>query len=76
MLAASSSDRYFSVYINHRPAFGLEADKLDWVFNTLGIPIGDGKPAIERGEMLDILQKNGMFWGWGGGGGYKSLNVG
>ena len=53
----------FTVYINHRPAFGLEPDKLSKVFDILGVSVGGGKPAIERGELLDMLQKNGKTTG-------------
>ena len=50
------------MYINHRPAYGLEPDKLKWAFDILGVPMGDGLPAIQRGEMLDILQTKGKVF--------------
>ena len=49
-----------AVYLNHRPAFGLEPEKLLWAFDVLGMPNEDDNMAIERGEMLDILQNRGI----------------
>ena len=49
-----------SVYVNHRPAFGLSATKLYEAFEVLGLDEYEGAPAIDRGELLDILQTKGM----------------
>ncbi|KAL3856807.1 hypothetical protein ACJMK2_011524 [Sinanodonta woodiana] len=49
---------FIKLYINHRPAFGLSPEKLKWAFETLGIPTDQGK-AIERGDLLDLLQSQG-----------------
>ena len=47
-----------SVYINHRPAFGLSPEKLLQAFETLGVPMGKGR-AINRGDLLEMLQTKG-----------------
>jgi len=47
-----------SVYINHRPAFGLSPEKLLQAFETLGVPTGNGR-AINRGDLLEMLQTKG-----------------
>lgn len=49
-----------AVYINHRPAFGLSPEKIKWAFDTLGLPTEEGN-AIERGDLLDMLQSKGRF---------------
>lgn len=48
----------FTVYINHRPAFGLDPHKLVHAFKTLGVPSAQGN-SIERGYLLDLLQTKG-----------------
>ena len=50
----------FTVYINHRPAFGLDPMKLVKAFETLGLPTNKGN-AIDRGDLLDLLQTKGMY---------------
>ena len=50
----------FSVYINHRPAFGLDPMKLVKAFETLGLPTDKGN-AIDRGDLLDLLQTKGVY---------------
>ena len=49
---------YLSVYINHRPAFGLSPEKLVKAFETLGFSTDKGV-AIERGDLLEMLQTKG-----------------
>ncbi|GFR90714.1 WD repeat-containing protein 66 [Elysia marginata] len=51
--------QFIKLYVNHRPAFGLSPEKLLWAFETLAVPAADGSRTIERGDLLDILQKNG-----------------
>lgn len=52
--------RFLSVYVNHRPAFGLSPDKLLWAFKTVAeSPEMDKGGLIERGDFLNLLQKNG-----------------
>ncbi|RUS85636.1 hypothetical protein EGW08_006582 [Elysia chlorotica] len=51
--------QFIKLYVNHRPAFGLSPEKLLWAFETLAGPAQEGNSTIERGDMLDILQKNG-----------------
>jgi len=51
-----------SVYINHRPAFGLSPDKLLQAFETLGLP-GDKGSSINRGDLLEMLQTKGKKHG-------------
>lgn len=53
-----SFDFLLIVYINHRPAFGLDPGKLLTAFETLGIQTSQGN-AIERGDLLDMLQTKG-----------------
>ena len=50
---------YISVYTNHRPAFGLQADKLAMAFELLGFDTEAGM-AIDRGDLLDFLQSKGV----------------
>lgn len=49
---------FIKLYINHRPAFGLSPEKLIKAFETLGLPTDKGN-AIERGDLLDLLQTKG-----------------
>ena len=55
----SSSLCYVTVYVNHRPAFGLSPFDLHEAFNKLGIP-GDQGFAIDRDRLLSLLQNKGM----------------
>ena len=50
-----------TVYINHRPAFGLNPEKLLWAFQTLAEHPEIGGGFIERGDLLDLLQKKGKL---------------
>ena len=50
---------YFTVYVNHRPAFGLSPFDLQEAFNKLGMP-GDEGFAIDRDRLLSLLQNKGM----------------
>ncbi len=49
----------FVVYTNHRPAFGLQAEKIAQAFEMLGFDTDAGS-AVERGDLLDYLQNKGM----------------
>ncbi|KAL8575873.1 hypothetical protein ACOMHN_014878 [Nucella lapillus] len=49
---------FIKLYVNHRPAFGLSPEKLQWAFDTLGVSSPAGG-SIDRGELLDILQSRG-----------------
>ncbi|KAL8589462.1 hypothetical protein ACOMHN_061673 [Nucella lapillus] len=46
------------LYVNHRPAFGYTFDKLQWAFDTLGVPSPAGG-TLPCGELLDLLQNRG-----------------
>ena len=49
-----------SVYTNHRPAFGLQTEKLMWAFDVLGDKDDVNEaPNVFRGELLDLLQNRG-----------------
>ena len=48
------------MYTNHRPAFGLQADKLAMAFELLGFDTEAGM-AIDRGDLLDFLQSKGVY---------------
>ncbi|XP_072043906.1 cilia- and flagella-associated protein 251-like [Amphiura filiformis] len=50
---------FIKLYVNHRPAFGLSATKLYEAFEVLGLDEYMGAPAVDRGELLDILQTKG-----------------
>jgi len=51
---------FIKLYVNHRPAFGLSSEKLLWAFKTLAVsPEFGGGGLIERGDLLEILQKKG-----------------
>jgi WD40 repeat protein/Ca2+-binding EF-hand superfamily protein len=47
------------LYINHRPAFGLQPEDLEEAFDKLGIPDENGENVIERAELLELLQERG-----------------
>jgi hypothetical protein len=49
------------VYINHRPAFGLNPADLQRAFNVLADRLGipDGQPELSRESLLDLLQQHG-----------------
>ena len=47
------------MYTNHRPAFGLQADKVAMAFELLGFNTDAGM-AIDRGDLLDFLQSKGV----------------
>ncbi len=59
-----------TVYINHRPVFGLEEQKLKWAFEVLGVANKglEGEFSISREDLLDLLQNHGenmhtqMMW--------------
>ncbi len=53
------------MYINHRPAFGLQPERMLEAFESLGVSY-DGICSIDRGELLDLLQNKGNR-GVGGG---------
>lgn len=58
----STIDRYFhSVYINHRPAFGLNPADLHRAFDVLcdQISPADGQPEMTREDLLKLLQQCG-----------------
>ncbi|KAK2172977.1 hypothetical protein NP493_913g01059 [Ridgeia piscesae] len=53
-------NEFIRLYINHRPVFGLQADRLDWVFRILGLPTdSEGTSALTRADLLDVLQNRG-----------------
>ena len=57
-------DRSFSfnsVYINHRPAFGLNPADLHRAFDVLSdqLSLGDGQPEMTRENLLNLLQQCG-----------------
>ncbi|EDO26562.1 predicted protein, partial [Nematostella vectensis] len=49
----------FSVYVNHRPAFGLSPMELHDAFNHLGEPSDEGFQ-INRDQLLALLQNKGI----------------
>ena len=53
---------FLSVYVNHRPAFGLSPFDLHEGFTKLGTP-GDEGFAIDRNRLLTLLQNKGMIKG-------------
>ncbi|XP_059176207.1 cilia- and flagella-associated protein 251-like isoform X2 [Physella acuta] len=51
---------FIKLYVNHRPAFGLSAEKLLWAFETLAESVELGKGGmIERGDFLQMLERKG-----------------
>jgi Ca2+-binding EF-hand superfamily protein len=46
---------FLRLYVNHRPPFGLQPGLLKWAFDVLGNDEG----AIERGDLLRMLQTRG-----------------
>ncbi|XP_055861223.1 cilia- and flagella-associated protein 251-like isoform X2 [Biomphalaria glabrata] len=51
---------FIKLYVNHRPAFGLSAEKLLWAFETLAENVEPDKGGvIERGDFLNLLTNKG-----------------
>ncbi|XP_071509123.1 cilia- and flagella-associated protein 251-like [Diadema antillarum] len=51
---------FIKLYVNHRPAFGISEEQLQWAFDILGYAEDDTvEPEIERGELLELLQTKG-----------------
>ncbi|KAH9503911.1 Cilia- and flagella-associated protein 251 [Bulinus truncatus] len=51
---------FIKLYVNHRPAFGLSAEKLLWAFETLAENVEPDKGGvIERGDFLSLLTRKG-----------------
>ena len=53
---------FISVYVNHRPTFGLQINHLTDAFRKLGTSSGQNEKfgQIERGQFLDMLQEKGL----------------
>lgn len=47
------------LYINHRPAFGISAYELQHAFEVLGLQNKNCGNALNRGELLQLLQSTG-----------------
>ena len=58
VFSSSITFAHFLVYTNHRPVFGLQAEKIIRAFELLGFETEAGM-AIERGDLLDLLQNKG-----------------
>lgn len=55
-------DDFIRLFVNHRPVFGLDTKRIEWAFEKLGISPGEGQqPAVDRADLLDILQTHGEF---------------
>eukprot|EP00057_Strongylocentrotus_purpuratus_P009036 XP_011663510.1 PREDICTED: WD repeat-containing protein 66 [Strongylocentrotus purpuratus] len=51
---------FIKLYVNHRPAFGISEQQLNWAFDILGYAEDETmEPEIERGELLELLQTKG-----------------
>uniref|UniRef100_H3BG34 Cilia- and flagella-associated protein 251 n=1 Tax=Latimeria chalumnae TaxID=7897 RepID=H3BG34_LATCH len=50
---------FIKLYVNHRPAFGLSVYDLQHAFEVLGYDNEQGEKAIDRGELLQMLQSRG-----------------
>ncbi|XP_009873525.1 PREDICTED: WD repeat-containing protein 66 [Apaloderma vittatum] len=50
---------FIKLYINHRPAFGLSMRKIQRAFQVLGYDNENGDKAIDRGDLLLLLQRRG-----------------
>jgi len=49
----------FPVYVNHRPAFGISPTELEDAFAKIGRLNENGEAEIDRGALLEILQRKG-----------------
>ncbi|XP_018118695.1 cilia- and flagella-associated protein 251 isoform X2 [Xenopus laevis] len=54
-----SLEELIKLYINHRPAFGLFMEELQWAFQVLGFTSDNEKQAINRRNLLQLLQSRG-----------------
>ncbi|XP_050964836.1 cilia- and flagella-associated protein 251 [Labeo rohita] len=52
-------EEFIKLYVNHRPAFGISRQELCNAFQVLGKPDEEGKYAIDRDELLELLQARG-----------------
>ncbi|CAI9535105.1 unnamed protein product, partial [Staurois parvus] len=50
---------FVKLYINHRPAFGLCLNELQQAFQVLGFTNEKGELAVNRGDLLQLLQTRG-----------------
>ena len=50
---------FISVYVNHRPVFGLSSKELEDAFSNLGRKTKDGTVFIHRDTLLSVLQNKG-----------------
>lgn len=51
-----------TVYVNHRPAFGLSPSQLGHAFKVLGDRVGgDQRWTIDRATFLSLMQEKGTY---------------
>ena len=50
---------FIKLYVNHRPAFGLNPELIAQSFQHLGVADTQGQYAIDRDEFIEILQNRG-----------------
>ncbi|XP_071776483.2 cilia- and flagella-associated protein 251 [Centroberyx gerrardi] len=52
-------EEFIKLYVNHRPAFGISSDELSQAFHVLGDCDRTGEPALQRHQLLELLQVRG-----------------
>lgn len=51
---------FIKLYVNHRPAFGLASREIQQAFDVLGYENEDHEAAINRDDLLLLLQHKGV----------------
>lgn len=54
-------EEVIKLYVNHRPALGISNHELAQAFHILGDPDKRGRPVLQRQELLELLQAQGML---------------